>query len=113
MKKRILFLSAITWELPQTILAVLLLVFSRSVKSGKTQRSGVIYRGWTLSTASFSLGHFIFIGYESGSSDYALRHEYGHSIQSLYLGPLYLLVVALPTLVQDILVEIQSKKVAS
>ena len=45
---------------------------------------------------SASLGMFIFLG--SPSTD-ILSHEYGHTIQSLILGPLYLPVIALPSAV--------------
>ena len=43
---------------------------------------------------SASLGMFIFLG--SPSTD-ILSHEYGHTIQSLMLGPLYLPFIALPS----------------
>ena len=51
-----------------------------------------------------SLGPFIFLHGPSDSNDPLasverplLVHEYGHTVQSLILGPLYLLVVGLPS----------------
>lgn len=43
-----------------------------------------------------SLGAVAFCGYYSKASS-TRRHEFGHSIQNLYLGPLFLFVVALPS----------------
>lgn len=46
-----------------------------------------------------SLGLFIFVN-NSKSEDWksdAIIHEYGHTFQSLFLGPLYLLVVGIPS----------------
>lgn len=46
-----------------------------------------------------SLGLFIFVSdrKENGFSDKASVHEFGHTIQSLILGPLYLPLVGLPS----------------
>ena len=49
----------------------------------------------------FSLGSFIFCTqkfYDNVQAKTLLAHEAGHSIQSLYLGWLYLLVIGLPSL---------------
>jgi hypothetical protein len=46
-----------------------------------------------------SLGQFIFIFSRYGNVSYIERHEYGHTIQSHLLGPLYLLVVGLPSII--------------
>lgn len=36
---------------------------------------------------------------ENGYSQKLLAHEYGHTIQSLLLGPLYLLVIGIPSVI--------------
>jgi hypothetical protein len=47
---------------------------------------------------SMSLGMFLFLGnYAKEREKFILRHEYGHSLQSLILGPLYLPVIGLPS----------------
>ena len=47
---------------------------------------------------SMSLGMFLFLGkYGESEERYVIRHEYGHSLQSLILGPLYLPVIGLPS----------------
>lgn len=47
-----------------------------------------------------SLGTYIIISEQSyrDKRNRTKKHEYGHSRQSLYLGPLYLIVVGLPSL---------------
>jgi hypothetical protein len=46
-----------------------------------------------------SLGRFLFLHESYRPGDRALlAHEYGHTIQSLILGPLYLFVIGLPSL---------------
>ena len=48
-------------------------------------------------TSGLSLGAFIFVPKNCSASLYV--HEYGHTIQSLMLGPVYLLAIGLPSLV--------------
>lgn len=47
-----------------------------------------------------SLGQYIIISENSyrDKRNRTKKHEYGHSRQSLYLGPLYLIVVGLPSI---------------
>ena len=47
-----------------------------------------------------SLGPVIFV-YTKYYAD-LIKHEYGHAKQSLYLGPLYLLVIGLPSLIWNL-----------
>lgn len=46
-----------------------------------------------------SLGVFIFISSQSPDTRRLCAHEYGHTVQCLFLGPLYWLVVAVPSAV--------------
>ena len=70
---------------------------------------GAIITHWH-SPSSVSLGMFVFVTdhpyfYEKLKDDYSLEelsqkllvHEYGHTIQSLILGPLYLIVMGIPS----------------
>lgn len=45
-----------------------------------------------------SLGRYIILSDRNGTKYNTWYHERGHSIQSMYLGPLYLLVIGLPSL---------------
>ena len=50
---------------------------------------------WNIPYGSMSLGMFLFLDDEDET---LVAHEYGHSIQSLILGPLYLFVIGIPSL---------------
>lgn len=55
------------------------------------------FRGAVVTECNFSvsLGMFVFVRTKSAE---LLRHEYAHTLQSLMLGPLYLLVIGLPSI---------------
>lgn len=87
------------WELPQNILGLIIKLFtfkygSREVETYK-QGSRII-QNWRL-TSGISLGWFQFTN-KTASKDMA-SHEVGHSIQSLYLGIFYLLIIGLPSII--------------
>lgn len=50
------------------------------------------------SRGSVTLGKYIFVYRESRNLEESILHEKGHVVQSLRLGPLYLLVIGLPSL---------------
>lgn len=91
-------------QLPQHIIAWILIVFASSKKIG-TYKNDVIYL-YKMS-CSCSLGKYIFLS----KYDYAdktkkperynntIKHEYGHSLQSIKLGWLYLFVIGLPSVI--------------
>jgi len=56
---------------------------------------GALVTKWK-SNYGLSLGFFIFI--PEMSNEFLLHHEYGHFIQSLFLGPLYLFIIGIPSL---------------
>ena len=47
---------------------------------------------------SVSLGNFVFISKYTKNRDFTIKHELGHTIQSKYLGPLYLFVIGIPSI---------------
>lgn len=57
--------------------------------------------------SGISLGNYIIMSRE----DYGdgMRHEYGHSVQSRILGPLYLLLIGLPSLLWNIIDRVAVK----
>lgn len=94
-----------TWGLPQTAAGALVFLRYRT-------RPHFFYRGAVVTRypllSSLSLGPFIFLTDrpprdQSGRipdreiAGRLLVHEYGHTVQSLFLGPLYLPVVGLPS----------------
>lgn len=90
MKLTLLYL----WQLPQNLLGLLFLLFLRG-EEGHTLGGVSFYYCWGFS-GGISLGRYIILGEYCEKS---VRHEYGHCIQSKMLGPLYLLVVGLPSLI--------------
>ena len=82
-----------TWGFPQTLIGFILFLFNAA-------RPHTGYRGAVVTTwdheNSLSLGLFIFLGHNASSR--LLKHEYGHCIQSLFLGPLYLIIVGIPSI---------------
>lgn len=83
------------WEFPQTILGATLSRFFP--KAFDYQECSVHYNkgNWGL-----SLGRYIFIPFGSTRYSRLFLHEYGHSRQSRILGPLYLIVVGIPSLLR-------------
>lgn len=100
------------WQLPQHILFFILSIFIKHdlyvIYKGKR-----IYKIKTKFFSGVSLGNYIFLN-ENYFANYistsqTIRHEYGHSIQSLILGPLYLFLVGIPSLCLNILSRFNSK----
>lgn len=85
------------WGLPQTSLG--LLMFLRFLKAPHEIYYGAVYTKWHLS-GGISLGLFIFTpDKEEQWCRQMAVHEYGHTWQSLMLGPFYLAVIGLPSIV--------------
>lgn len=86
-----------TWGALQTCLGLLLYLYCR--KAPHEIYHGAVYTGWKLD-GGISLGLFIFAPCkeELWCRQMAV-HEYGHTWQSLMLGPAYLAVVGLPSIV--------------
>lgn len=80
-----------TWGLPQTLVGLVFFLVYR--KSPHEKVGSVIGTKWPRNDG-VSLGLFIFYPANSGSMR---SHEFGHTVQSLILGPLYLLAVGIPS----------------
>lgn len=100
------------WQLPQHIVALILILYYRYKKYGCMKSPYQItirkisqiniYKAYMRGPA-ISLGNYIITNpYEYQITDMLIRHEYGHQRQSLYLGPLYLLIIGIPSLVGNI-----------
>lgn len=81
------------WQLPQNLLGLLMLLF---LKGETRHRLGGI-RFYFLDTfpGGITLGEYIIVGTRQ---DITVRHEFGHVFQSRMLGPLYLIVIGLPSI---------------
>lgn len=97
-----------TWGILQTALGFI--VFVLHIKEKHYFYHGAVVTEWK-SKSSVSLGMFIFVTDEpyfyygdlkerftlEELAGRLLVHEYGHTIQSLILGPLYLIVMGIPS----------------
>ena len=96
-----------TWGIAQSLLG--LIVFLTHIGDTHYLFHGSIVTEWN-SKSSVSLGMFVFITkepyfYEKLKDSYKkeelserlLVHEYGHTIQSMILGPLYLIFMGIPS----------------
>ena len=86
-----------TWGLPLNIIGALIALFCRKEKHFRYHLARVSY--WNR-RGSMAIGRYIFLEKGLGEEeDRILYHEYGHTMQSILLGPLFLPVIAAPSLV--------------
>lgn len=81
------------WQLPQNLLGLLLRAICRGTD---TDYEGALVRRSQKMQGGISLGRYIVVN--RYASRKTIMHEYGHCRQSQMLGPLYLLVVGLPSI---------------
>lgn len=109
MRKVLYVLLQCTWGIVQTMLG--LAHFLVYIRCPHRWYHGAVVTRWQ-NRASVSLGLFVFVTddlpyYDRVAdvmsrqqlADRLLVHEYGHTIQSLLLGPMYLLVIGIPSTV--------------
>jgi hypothetical protein len=94
-----------TWCLPQTALGALM-AWIHAEKSMEIQSRSPYAEGWLFEDHDWfsgaSLGKYILLRPWQIVQHDTLWHEFGHCRQSLYLGPLYLLVVGIPSVVRNL-----------
>lgn len=89
-----------TWGIIQNAAGLIIFIKYRKERHNKFFGACVTYiesedKPW----GGVSLGYFIFINVKSEkeSLEATVVHEYGHTIQSLIFGPLYFLIIGLPS----------------
>lgn len=85
------------WQLPQNIVAEIYyyhLLCNEQILCFGEYKDAKLYT--KSSSGSVTLGNHIFASCRV--SDNTLKHEYGHTKQSLILGPLYLIIIGLPSI---------------
>lgn len=109
-----------TWGALQSALG--LLVFISHIRDKHYLYHGAVITEWK-GKSSVSLGMFVFVTkepyfYEKLKDTYTMEelaqrllvHEYGHTIQSLLLGPLYLIVMGIPSTLWGFLPSLSRKR---
>lgn len=102
-------LVQLIWGLPQSLLGFFLFLYWLPQAKTRYVYHGAVVTEWTAG-GGISLGLFVFVSekasrYMHGGRELTpeesrrgvLVHEYGHCIQSLMLGPLYLFAVGIPS----------------
>ena len=86
-----------TWGFPQTLYGLLVYLKNRDKKH--THYRGTIVTYWD-NSGSMGVGMFLFLGtnHQGDRANKVLDHEFGHSIQSMILGPLFLPIMGIPSL---------------
>ena len=87
----------ILWQLPQCLLGLVIYPFLGKKKLVKYENFCWAFEAERMS-GGISLGCFIFLSPYSAKRETTIAHEYGHVVDSMIWGPLYLLVVGLPSL---------------
>lgn len=85
------------WQLPQNIVALIMMPFLGKLTPIAKNKWSCAYRGEKMS-GGISLGSFIFLSPYSAGRETSVRHEFGHAVDSRLFGPLYLLIIGLPSL---------------
>lgn len=100
MKRFFWYLLQFTWGLPQNLGGMLWFLFYLRKPHDLWHGSVVTRIRRRRFSGGFTLGIFIFLTEPLGEeAEHDLRiHEYGHTVQSLYLGPLWSLVIGLPSM---------------
>ena len=99
------------WQLPQNLLGLLLLFWYKQEKIYHRLNGRTFYYTKEM-RSGISLGNYIIMNW--ADEEDGMKHEYGHSIQSRYLGPVYLLIIGLPSLIWNIIdATIVKKKIGS
>ena len=92
------YLLMYIWQLPQNLLGILyrdLLACKEKVYLVNSTKDFTLYTKDT--PGSITLGRYIFISSRAGRD--TLKHETGHVKQSQILGPLYLFLIGVPSII--------------
>lgn len=87
------------WQLPQHLLAILyigyLVMMSKDLGIDSRYKQATVIP--CVMRGAVTLGNYVFVGLNSEYRK-TVKHELGHTIQSKILGPLYLIVIGIPSI---------------
>ena len=101
MKKILYEIIFWTWCFPQTLLGFI----SSKIFNGKRReillegKSYVIYDSEKIRGGSVSLGKYVILHSAHFDNVNTIKHEYGHQLQSLIFGWLYMPLMAIPSMI--------------
>lgn len=102
MKTFLFYLVQWTWGLPVNLVGFIIYLICKLLgrKSEKFGHAWITYLPWN--QGGLSMGLFIFMKADHPDKTWTYNtriHEYGHTWQCLLLGPLYYIVIAIPSAV--------------
>ena len=87
------------WQLPQHLLAILyigyLVMMCKDLGVDSRYKQAIVIP--CVMRGAVTLGCYVFVGLNSAYRK-IVKHELGHTIQSKILGPLYLIVIGIPSI---------------
>lgn len=88
------------WQLPQNLCGLFYRSVSKANKLAEVESVGAkVYL--QRHSGGVTLGKYIFICQDYKNKDIIIKHECGHVKQSKILGPLYLIVIGIPSIIHD------------
>lgn len=92
------------WQLPQNIVGLAVIFLYGAIKGKCNYKDSALW--FVTKFGGVSLGRYIIIHANHASNTSTIKHEYGHSIQSKILGPLYLFIIGIPSGIHNLLHQI-------
>ena len=87
------------WQLPQHIVALIyfgyLVMMFKDLGIDSRYKQAIVIP--CVMRGAITLGNYVFVGLNSDYRE-TVKHELGHTIQSKILGPLYLIVIGIPSI---------------
>ena len=115
--RKILKLFVYLWQLPQMLVGLLICnlikdtqSFDATIKPGKVYHGKVYFSDWF--NSAVCLGKYIIVDKKLKGKDQlseTIKHELGHSIQSILLGWFYFIIIGIPSFVLNIISRIYKK----
>ena len=97
--KYIMNLILFMWQLPQHIVAIIyfgyLVMMCKDLGIDSRYKQAIVIP--CVMRGAVTLGCYVFVGLNSEYKE-TVKHELGHTIQSKILGPLYLIVIGIPSI---------------
>ena len=94
----VIFIILFIWQLPQNLVALIMMPFLGKLTLRCERKYCFCFTGEKMS-GGISLGNFAFVSKYLANHDESVAHEVkGHTFDSKLFGPLYLLIIGLPSI---------------
>ena len=100
--KKIVDIMLFIWQLPQNLVALFYILILHWEEKILVTKNGIKFYYNPNMITGVSLGNYVFLSRYHVNNNNAYDHEYGHCLQSRILGPLYLIVIGIPSAINNI-----------